>query len=603
MSKRSTRLFLALIFTLTGCETKTTPSKTNASAVTSGAVSESARKTSEGIPATEKTSQVTKTGHPPQPPPLLDEIKAEAPSRDPEKSNTNLGAAAAADRSGSMKRSRGRHVNRRPTGARTRPRPPTPEAQREGYNHLAENGFKRVADAPLSTFSIDVDTASYANIRRLLNQGKLPPKDAVRIEEMINYFSYAYEGPSGDDAFALNTEVGSAPWNPQHRVVRIGLKGKTISRGERPSSNLVFLLDVSGSMNRGPKLPLLKKAFKILVNQLDARDTVSIVVYAGASGVVLAPTSGDRKSDIMHAIQKLRAGGSTNGGAGITLAYKLAQENYIKGGTNRVILATDGDMNVGTSSQGELIRLIQEKAKSGVFLSVLGFGSGNLQDSTMEQIANKGNGNYAYIDSIAEARKVLGKEFGGTLITIAKDVKIQVEFNPAAVAGYRLIGYENRLLNNEDFNDDTKDAGELGAGHTVTALFEVIPAGLKVPSATVDALKYQKSKPAQSGTFNGELLTVKLRYKKPDGDVSTLITRSVAADADPGSALSNDFRFATAVAGFGMLLRDSKHKGNVAFQNVIEWATSSVGKDPSGSRMEMIVLIKRARELRQSAKR
>ena len=473
------------------------------------------------------------------------------------------------------------------------------DANREEYNHIAENGFKRVADNPLSTFSIDVDTASYANIRRILNSGDLPPKDAVRIEEMINYFSYDYDAPVGDESFAVNTEVGVAPWNDKHRIVRIGLKGKNIPRGERPASNLVFLLDVSGSMNGPNKLPLLKKAFKVLVNQLDERDTVSIVVYAGSSGTVLPPTPGDRKSDILNALQSLRAGGSTNGGAGIMQAYKLAKENFIPGGTNRVILATDGDMNVGTTSQGGLIRLVQQKAKSGVFLSVLGFGGGNLRDSTMEQVANKGNGNYAYIDSVSEARKVLGTQMGGTLLTIAKDVKIQVEFNPSKVAGYRLIGYENRVMANAHFNDDTKDAGELGAGHTMTALYEVVPQGQPVPTANVDKLKYQTPK-GHVANHADELMTVKLRYKQPSAKTSSLLTR-VVMDVNDAVSASRDFRFASAVAAFGMLLRDSENRGSTSYDKAIQWASQNIGKDNTGRRMELVVLMKKARDLGGSA--
>jgi Ca-activated chloride channel homolog len=510
--------------------------------------------------------------------------------------------AAEAPATKSIRRRPGLTVTGHKRGMRSKESRPYRPHDREEYNHIAEADFKRVGDAPLSTFSIDVDTASYANVRRLLNGGTLPPKDAVRIEEMINYFSYNYDGPTGDEAFAVNTELGVAPWNEKHRVVRIGLKGKTIPRGERPSSNLVFLLDVSGSMNSRDKLPLLKSAFKVLVNQLDARDTVSIVVYAGASGTVLEPTPGDRKSDILNALNSLRAGGSTNGGAGINLAYKLAQENFVPGGTNRIILATDGDMNVGTTSQGSLIRLVQQKAQGGVFLSVLGFGRGNLRDSTMEQIADKGNGNYAYIDGVSEARKVLGTQMGGTLLTIAKDVKIQVEFNPAKVAGYRLIGYENRVMANAHFNDDTKDAGELGAGHTVTALYELVPAGLPVPAADVDALKYQKTPTAKADPLSNELMTVKLRYKQPEGKRSRLITRAVNMPSTD-KALSQDFRFASAVAAFGMLLRDSKNRGTTNYAQAIQWATGSLGDDPSGRRMELVVLMKKARDLANTLSR
>lgn len=362
----------------------------------------------------------------------------------------------------------------------------------EQYDRIYENPFLKVDKNPLSTFSIDVDTASYANIRRYLNNNSRPPKDSVRIEEMINYFSYDYPAPKGDDPFSVNVEIGSCPWKGKHRLVRIGLKGKEIPANQRPSSNIVFLLDVSGSMMYGNKLPLLKKGLKLMVQNLHENDRVAIVVYAGASGLVLPSTSCEKKNTILEALDKLRAGGSTNGGAGIQLAYKVAIENFIPGGTNRVILATDGDFNVGTTGRGDLIRLIQEKAKSKVFLTILGFGMGNYKDATLEQIANKGNGNYAYIDSLKEARKVLVQQIGGTLVTIAKDVKIQIEFNPTKVNAYRLIGYENRLLRNEDFNDDTKDAGEIGAGHTVTALYEIVPAGVNIQTPSVDPLKYQK---------------------------------------------------------------------------------------------------------------
>ena len=466
----------------------------------------------------------------------------------------------------------------------------------EAYEALESNAWRRVTDAPLSTFSIDVDTAAYANVRRMLREGRLPVHGAVRIEEMLNYFNYPDETPTDGTPFAVHTEVGDTPWNTEHRLVRVGIKGREIPRGERPASNLVFLLDVSGSMRAPDKLPLLKEAFKLLAGQLDGRDTVTIAVYAGSSGLALPPTRGDQRSEILNAIDRLRSGGSTHGAAGIKLAYKMATKHFIKDGINRVILATDGDMNVGTSSKSELVDLVKHHAQSGVFLSVLGFGRGNLKDATMEAIANKGNGNYAYIDSVREARKVLSDQFGGTLITIAKDVKLQVEFNPAHVAGYRLIGYENRKLAARDFNDDKKDAGELGAGHTVTALYELVPAGQTVPESTVDALKYQKPMAQARAADSRDLLTVKLRYKLPSGSKSKLVSHVVQLPT-PGSVPSMSFRWASAVAAFGMLLRDSPYRGSTTWESVIDLATSAIGNDASGQRMEMVVLAKEARRL------
>ena len=470
----------------------------------------------------------------------------------------------------------------------------------EAYDTIEANGYKRVSEAPLSTFSIDVDTASYANVRRMLREGRLPVRGAVRIEEMLNYFDYSDASPTqGETPFAIHSEVGSAPWNPAHRLVRIGVKARELERGTRPASNIVFLLDVSGSMSAPDKLPLLKKAFKVLVNQLDERDTVTIAVYAGSSGLALPPTPGSDKTRILNAISQLRSAGSTHGAAGIKLAYNMASEHFIKGGINRVILATDGDMNVGTSSKSELVDLVTDKAKSGVFLSVLGFGRGNLKDATMEAIANNGNGNYAYIDSVREARKVLGDQFGGTLMTIAKDVKLQVEFNPANVAGYRLIGYENRVLAAQDFNNDKKDAGELGAGHSVTALYELVPVGLSVPDAAVDDLKYQKTTATQSAEVSDELLTLKLRYKAPEGSTSKLVQRVVRRPSRATKS-SDSFRWASAVATFGMLLRKSPHRGEATWEGMIDLASGAIGKDPNGHRMEMVVLAKEAHRLTQS---
>lgn len=398
-------------------------------------------------------------------------------------------------------------------------------------------------------------------------------------------------------AFSVTAEISEAPWNPQHRLVHIGLQGKRIQTADLPPANLVFLLDVSGSMNDPRKLPLVKAAMKTLAEQLTARDRVAMVVYAGSSGLVLPSTPGDRKGEILSAIDRLEAGGSTNGGQGIELAYKIAQENFIRGGVNRVILATDGDFNVGVTSEGDLVRLIEEKRQGGVFLSVLGFGTGNIKDSTMEKLADKGNGNYAYIDSLGEARKVLGAQIGGTLFTIAKDVKIQVEFNPRQAAAYRLIGYENRILRDRDFNDDTKDAGEIGAGHTVTALYEVVPYGQRFENPGVDPLKYtETAKPSEMANSN-ELMTVKLRYKEPAQDQSKLVSVSLADSQTKLGAASQNFKFASAVAAFGMLLRDSKYKSNASYNEVLQLARSSVGADPQGYRSEFIEMVETARTL------
>ncbi len=458
----------------------------------------------------------------------------------------------------------------------------------EEYSTIQENGFKKVLDDALSTFSIDVDAASYSNMRRFINNGQLPPKDAVRIEELINYFTYGYKNPNGDDPFSINTEVALAPWNKKHLIAQIGLQGKKIDLDNLPASNIVFLLDVSGSMSSPNKLPLLKSAFKLLANELRPQDKVSIVVYAGAAGLVLSPTDGNNKDKIMQALDKLQAGGSTAGGAGIKLAYKIAKENFVEGGNNRVVLATDGDFNVGASSNAEMERLIEEKRKDGVFLTVLGFGMGNYKDSKMETLADKGNGNYAYIDNMKEAKKVLVNEFGGTMFTIAKDVKIQVEFNPAVVQAYRLIGYENRMLNNEDFNDDKKDAGELGSGHTVTALYEIIPVGVESDFVkNIDPLKYQSNDTQVTGN-NNELLTVKFRYKKPDGNKSKLITEVVKNEIRKSSS---NLDWSMAVAGFGMLLRDSEFKGDLTYATVLELAKSSKGDDELGYRREFIELV------------
>ncbi len=468
-----------------------------------------------------------------------------------------------------------------------------PNFNTESYEHIAENGFRLAVDNPLSTFSIDVDRASYSNIRRFIRSGQRPPIDAVRIEEMINYFSYDLPEPEGEHPFSITTEVTDAPWQPAHRLVRIGVQGQRVETADLPPSNLVFLIDVSGSMRSANKLALLKSSFRLLVNELRPQDRVAIAVYAGAAGLVLDSTPGDEKDVILDAIEALQAGGSTAGAAGIRLAYEVARENHIEGGNNRVILATDGDFNVGVSSDGELVRLIEEKREQGTFLTVLGFGTGNLKDSKMEKLADHGNGNFAYIDNLMEARKVLVTEMGGTLLTIAKDVKIQVEFNPARVQAYRLIGYENRLLANEDFNDDTKDAGELGAGHSVTALYEVIPVGLESPYAIpeVDPLRYGSQEATAAASESDELLFVKLRYKAPDGDESRLITRPVA---DESGAASVDLQFASAVAGFGMILRDSEYRGDWTLADVLEQAREAMGADREGYRSEFIRLVEMA---------
>ncbi|HNP18963.1 MAG TPA: von Willebrand factor type A domain-containing protein [Fulvivirga sp.] len=461
----------------------------------------------------------------------------------------------------------------------------------EEYAEIVENGFKNPFNNPLSTFSIDVDAASYSNVRRFLNQGQRPPKDAVRIEEMINYFNYDYEQPKGNDPFSINTEISASPWNPNHKLVHIGLQGREIPTDDLPPSNLVFLLDVSGSMGAPNKLPLLKTAFKLLVDKLRPEDKVAIVVYAGAAGEVLPSTSASEKEKIMNALNQLNAGGSTAGGAGINLAYSIAKQNFKKGGNNRIILATDGDFNVGASSNKAMEELIEEKRDEGIFLTVLGFGMGNYKDSKMEILADKGNGNYAYIDNILEAQKVLVHEFGGTLFTIAKDVKIQVEFNPAKVQAYRLVGYENRILKDEDFNNDKKDAGELGSGHTVTALYEIIPVGVKSPFI-VDDLKYQKTKISEVANQSNELMTVKLRYKDPDGDKSKLIFKELIDKGVDVKATSNNFRWSAAVAAFGMQLTDSDFRGDISYADIVELAKSAKGKDENGYRAECINLIK-----------
>ena len=472
-------------------------------------------------------------------------------------------------------------------------RMPMPDA--EEYNHVSENRFLSAKETPLSTFSVDVDAASYSNMRRFINQGQLPPKDAIRTEELVNYFSYDYAKPTGVDPVRITTEVGVCPWNEKHRLVRIGLKAKEIPTANLPESNLVFLIDVSGSMFGPTRLDLVKSSLKLLVNNLREKDKVAIVVYAGSAGEKLPSTSGSDKQKIREALDELQAGGSTAGGEGIRLAYKIARKNFIKGGNNRVILCTDGDFNVGVSSKEGLESLIEEECKSGVFLTVLGYGMGNYKDNKMQALAEKGNGNHAYIDNIQEANKVLVNEFGGTISTVAKDVKLQIEFNPAQVEAYRLIGYESRLLNKEDFNDDAKDAGEMGAGHVVTAFYEVVPVGVKSDYAgKVDDLKYQKvdDKKQRVYTNSDELLTVKLRYKQPDKDVSKKI--ELVVKDDKKNQVSPDFHFASAVAMYGQLLSDSDFKADASYEKVVALAKKGLNNDERGYRREFIRLVEAA---------
>ncbi len=461
----------------------------------------------------------------------------------------------------------------------------------EDYNPFVENPFENPKSEPLSTFSIDVDNASYTNIRRFINNGPEVPKNAVRVEEMVNFFKYSYEQPKGEDPFSIQTEYSDAPWNPKHKLLKIGLQGKTIPTEKLPASNLVFLIDVSGSMDEENKLPLLKQSLKILVNELRKEDKVSIVVYAGAAGMVLPPTSGDDKKTIIDALEKLNAGGSTAGGEGIELAYKTAQENFIKNGNNRVILATDGDFNVGKSSNADMETLIEEKRKSGVFLTCLGYGMGNYKDSKMQTLANKGNGNHAYIDNIQEANRFLGKEFKGTLFAIAKDVKIQIEFNPKHVQSYRLIGYEKRKLKTEDFTNDTIDAGELGSGHTVTALYEIIPVGVNSEFAgKTSDLKYTNAQ-ENNTSYNDELATIKFRYKKPDGEKSIELTNVVGNKSIPLNAASKDFKFSAAVAWFGLKLRDSNLIPNKSLNDIKKLAKEGLSNDEEGYKSEFIRLV------------
>ena len=470
-----------------------------------------------------------------------------------------------------------------------------PEFNTETYDEIVENEFLDALNNPKSTFSIDVDTASYSNVRRMIRAGQKPPVGAVRIEEMVNYFDYDYPQPTGEHPFSVTTNLAQCPWNSDHQLVRVGLKGKVVEADARPSANLVFLLDVSGSMNRSNKLPLVKQALKMLVRNLENRDRIAIVVYAGASGVVLPSTRCDESQKIVDALDRLNAGGSTNGGQGIELAYRIAARNYQKDGINRVILCTDGDFNVGTTNQSQLIDLIQDKAKSGVFLSVLGFGTGNYKDSTMEKLADKGNGNYSYIDGLLEAKKSLVQQMSGTLMTIAKDVKIQIDFNPARVGAYRLIGYENRMLANKDFADDTKDAGEIGAGHTVTAIYELVPAGLDSPAIKDSGSQFVETRLKAAATTSDTMLTVSLRYKQPDGDTSQefQVALNQPSDVSP-EPLAGDFRFAASVAAFGMVLRDSQFKGTADWNWIIDAAAENIGNDKGGFRGEFVQLAREA---------
>ena len=472
----------------------------------------------------------------------------------------------------------------------------------EKYDRIVDNPFVRVSEKPLSTFSIDVDTASYSKVRQYLTEyNQMPRPDAVRIEELLNYFRYEYESPTSDqrEPFATHVAVSQCPWNDEHRLVRLALKGRDMQRDVRPSSNLVLLIDSSGSMKKPNKLPLLKRGLQLLMKQLNEKDRIAIVAYAGSAGLVLDSTPATESNKIIRALGSLEAGGSTNGGQGLQLAYQLARDNFIKGGTNRVLLCTDGDFNVGMTGTDQMVSMVEQESKAGIDLTVLGFGMGNLNDAMLEQISGKGNGNYAFIDTYNEAKKVLVEQLAGTLVTIAKDVKIQVEFNPAMVAGYRLIGYENRVLADQDFNDDKKDAGEIGAGHTVTALYEVVPEGVSTAAMLpkTDPLKYQQPPQVSAASESGELLTLKLRYKMPDAEESQLQEHVVFDSGAKFEQADADFQFAAAVAGFGMLLRDSEYRGDWDYENVMQVAQASIGADTHGFREEFIELVSIARML------
>jgi Ca-activated chloride channel family protein len=468
------------------------------------------------------------------------------------------------------------------------------------FDYIVDNPFRNVADYPLSTFSIDVDTAGYSIMRNFLEGGRMPPKSAIRIEELINYFDYDYAPPGDARPFAVHTEVGFAPWSPAHYLARIAIKGKEFPVSGRPNVNLVFLIDVSGSMEPANRLPLVIKSLKMLVEELSGADKVAICVYAGAAGTVLPPTSVDNKKAILAALNKLKSGGSTAGGEGIALAYKLAEQNFNPQAINRVILCTDGDFNVGITNRGDLIDLITQKAKTGVYLTVLGFGMDNFQDGTLKQLASKGNGNYGYIDTIEEARKILVNQLSGTLITIAEDVKIQVEFNPANVGAYRLIGYENRVMRDEDFNNDAEDAGDIGAGHTVTAFYEIIPPGAEAGALPRrDPLKYAPPEASYKPEYPDELLTVKIRYKLPGESESKLISFPVGtASIRKAGQESQEFRFAASVAGFGMLLRGSPYKGNAEYDSIINMAKGAIGSDAWGFRKGFVNLAEKAKTMK-----
>ncbi|MBA4191889.1 MAG: hypothetical protein C0467_28245 [Planctomycetaceae bacterium] len=470
------------------------------------------------------------------------------------------------------------------------------KAQVEAYDAIVENPFQSPEVAPRSTFSADVNTASYSNVRRFITQGKLPPRDAVFLAEMVNYFPYRYPEPTGDAPASLTLDLVPCPWKPEHKLARIGVKARTLAAHEIPSRNLVFLIDVSGSMSSENRLPLVKKSIELLVNQLTAEDRVSIVTYAGDAGLKLPPTPGDQRGRILSVVRSLSTDGGTNGSGGIKLAYETARRSFIEGGANRIILCTDGDFNLGQTSQSDLVQLIEKERASRVFLTVLGYGIGNLKNSNLELLANHGNGHYAYIDNLDEARKVFVEQ-GGALVCVAKDVKFQVEFNPAKVNAYRLIGYENRVLRAEDFKDDGKDAGDIGSGHTVTALYEIVPVGVKLDLPGVDPLKYQK--PAQPGTATDEWLTVKMRYKQPDGDVSKELAAVLPANSE--KAMSEDFRFAAAVAEFGLVLRDSPYKGNANLDDVQTLAEGAMKYDPNGHRAEFLDLVRVATGLKERA--
>lgn len=474
-----------------------------------------------------------------------------------------------------------------------------PDWNTEDYSAITPNIFHSPLTSPLSTFSIDVDTATYSNIRRMLNQGYLPSPNTVRTEELLNYFSYDYPQPRGEHPFSVYTEMGVCPWNPKRNLVHIGLQGKKLDMGKAPANNLVFLLDVSGSMNSPNKLPLVQRSMKLLLEKMRPEDKIAIVVYAGAAGLVLPSTYGEEKPKIAAAIDNLQAGGSTAGGAGIQLAYNTAVENFIEGGNNRIILCTDGDFNIGVSSDADMTKLIEGNRDKGVFLTVLGFGMGNYKDNRLELLADKGNGNYAYIDDISEARKVLVNEMGATLFTIAKDVKIQVEFNPAHVKAYRLIGYENRLLQDEDFSDDTKDAGEMGAGHTVTAVYEIIPANSKEEVPGLEPLKYQEIKINDEARNSPEIMNVKLRYKLPTKDESILMETPVYNKALGLEDVSETFLFSSAVVGYSMLLQEYEDRGSLTWERVLSLASENMGEDAEGYRHEFIQLVTKAAQLMQ----